>query len=90
MKQSIITKQLLNRINLNNYKSFKQSFLASLKQGLIAFFGLFLFLGLFEYTQGLIQGKPTLVLNKIDFAISVFGFLLMFVGKFLEGLYGKQ
>jgi len=90
LRQFIITKQLFKRFNVLKYKSFKKSFIISLKQGLVSFFTLILLLGLFEYSQGVILGKPTVIINMIDFAISVFGFLLMFAGKFLESFYGKQ
>jgi len=80
LKQFIITKQLLKRFHLIKYKSFKESFIISIKQGLVTFLALILLLGFFEYTQGVILGKPAVIFNKIDFAISVLGFLLMFAG----------
>lgn len=90
MKQFIITKQLFNRFHLFNYKTFKESFLTSLKQGLISFFALLLSLGLFEFIKGVIQGKPTVTLDKLDFAIAFLGFLLMFAAKLIERYYGKH
>ena len=61
----------------------------SLKYGLTVFAALLFSLGLLEYIMGIIQGKPTTLLYRLDIATAFVGFVLMFTAKFLEKLHGK-
>jgi len=79
-----------NSIYSHNPEYFLKSLFGSFKKGLIAFVVLLLSLGFFEFIQCLIQGKPIRILDSVDLAISFLGLLLMFAGKFLEKLYGKN
>jgi hypothetical protein len=73
-----------------NFKFFIKPLLNSLKNGFIVFLALLSSFGIFEYIQSIIHGRPTVMLDMIDFAIATLGFLLVFAGKFLERLYGKN
>jgi hypothetical protein len=81
---------LLIRFHLGSRKSVGETILSSFKQGLITFFVLLFSLGLFEYLQGTIFGKPVRIIDTIDFAIAFLGFALMFAAKLLEGITGKR
>ena len=89
MKQVIHTLRSLNRFILFNDKSLIVALLAAIMKGLTAFVLLLISLGLFELVQGIITGKPRVILDHVDFAIAGLGFLLMFAEKLLERLYGK-
>jgi len=89
LKEVINTIRSINRFIFFRDKSLGVVLLASILKGLTVFVLLIISLGFFEYLQGIILGKPAVILDEIDFAIAVLGFLLMFAGKLLERLYGK-
>lgn len=90
LKQKLSIIPFLNQIHSDNPKSFIEQLLASFKDGLTVFVALLLLLSFLEYVMGIIQGKPTTILDKLDIVTAFVGFVLMFVGKFLERLYGKN
>ena len=90
MKDVINTFRSLNRFIFFNDKSLIVALLAAIMKGLTAFLLLLISLVLFELVQGIIIGKPRVILDKVDFAIAALGFLLVFAGKFLERLYRKN
>ena len=89
LKEVIHTLRSLNRFIRFTDKSLIVALLFASMKGLTAFALLLISLGLFELVQGIIFGKPNVILDKVDFAIAGLGFLLMFAGKLLERLYGK-
>lgn len=82
-------KSLLHRINLNNLNSFRGPLVDSLKHGLTVFVALLLLLGLLGCIMGMVEGKLTIVFDKLDIATAFVGFILMFAAKLLEKLHGK-
>jgi hypothetical protein len=89
LKQDNSINQSLNRFQLISDKNLSGSVLISLKYGLRVFVFMLLSLGLFEYLQCLIGGKPIKIIDTVDLASSSLGFFLMFAEKLLEKLYGK-
>ena len=67
-----------------------ETFLSSLKHGLITFFVLLFSLAFFEYLQGAVLGKPVRIIDTIDVAIAFLGFALMFAAKLLGGIADKR
>ena len=90
LKQFLLTKLLLVRFHLGRRKSVRETILYSLKHGLITFFVLLFSLGLFEYLQGTVLGKPVRIIDTIDVAIAFLGFALMFAAKLLGGIADKR
>lgn len=90
MKQIRSTIAFFHKIYLHDPKFFLDSLLISFKKGILAFVVLLLSLGLFEYIHCVIQGTTIKILDGIDIAISLLGFILMFSGKLLERFYGKN
>jgi len=90
MKQRTITKKILDSSNLlHNINSIRQPLLNSLKQGLFAFASVLLLLGLLENAQSIIHGKQLKVIDAMDVAIALLGFLLIFLGNLLKRIYGR-
>ena len=90
MKQKTITKKILDSSNLlHNISSIRQSLLNSLKQGLFAFVSMLLLLELLENAQSIIHGKQLKVIDAMDVAIALLGFLLIFLGNLLKRIYGR-
>ena len=90
MKQGLNIKSVSEQFQAENTKSLKESILFSLKHGLTTFVILLSSLRLFGIIVAELQGKPIIIYDKIDLAIAFLGFLLMFIGKFLERFYGKH
>ena len=90
LKQIISTKPSLYRNHLNNLKSFRDPLFDSLKHGLTVFIIILLLLALLEYVMGIVQEKSNTILDKLDIATALVGFILMFAAKFLEKLQGKD
>lgn len=90
MKQKTITKKILDSSNLlHNISSIRQSLLNSLKQGLFAFLSMLLLLELLKNAQSIIHGKQLKVIDAMDVAIALLGFLLIFLGNLLKRIYGR-
>ena len=90
MKQRTITKKILDSSNLlHNINSIRQSLLNSLKQGLFAFLSMLLLLELLKNAQSIIHGKQLKVIDAMDVAIALLGFLLIFLGNLLKKIYGR-
>lgn len=90
MKQVLGTKSSLYRNHFNKIKSFREPFYDSLKHGLTVFIIILLLLALLEYVMGIVQEKSNTILDKLDIATALVGFILMFAAKFLEKLQGKD
>ena len=90
MKEILSTKLSLFRDHFNNLKFFREPLFGSLKHGLTVFVALLFSLDFLEYIVGIIQEKPTTLLDKLDIATALVGFVLVFTWKFLERSYGKQ
>jgi uncharacterized membrane protein len=81
---------IINRFISPSEKSIGAALLASVTKGLIVFILVLASLASYEYFSGLIIGESRVILDTIDVFIAAFGFILMFMGKLLECLYGKN
>lgn len=90
MKGILKVKSNVGQFSSVEKKSYREPIIYSMKYGFVTFMILLVSLRILGVAIAVIDNKPIVLFDGIDLAISLLGFLLMFSGKLLESVYGRD